>query len=197
MRRITRHDRRRIIQRIMTNTASAIDLGALNIRRATVPDASALSAFASAAFISTFGPDNDPADMNIYLSGAFSDERQAAEIAAPDCVCLLVESASQIVGYAMLRIGASSIHVPDASSLEIQRLYVDASCHGQGVASRLMNECFEVARAHQATAVWLGVWERNARAIRFYSKHGFTDVGSQQFQLGSDLQTDRVMSRPM
>ena len=81
--------------------------------------------------------------------------------------------------------------------MEIQRFYVDHAWHGQGVARQLMAACVATARARGGATVWLGVWERNARAIRFYTKHGFTDVGTHDFLLGSDRQTDRVMSRPV
>ena len=58
-----------------------------------------------------------------------------------------------------------------------------------------MQRCLDEAAARGRRTVWLGVWEHNARAIAFYRRWGFTDVGSQPFQLGADLQTDRVMSR--
>jgi ribosomal protein S18 acetylase RimI-like enzyme len=58
-----------------------------------------------------------------------------------------------------------------------------------------MAACIDATRARGAARLWLGVWERNARAIRFYQKHGFADIGTQVFRLGTDLQTDRVMSR--
>ncbi len=180
----------------MTNTTSSPDVAAVRLRRALTDDAAVLSAFAAAAFHRTFGPDNDPVDMNAYLSSAFSPERQREELADPDRTCLIMESGDQIAGYALLR------HPPSAApagepSLEIQRFYVDESWHGQGLARRLMDACLDLARTQGATTIWLGVWERNARAIRFYTKQGFADVGSQEFRLGSDLQTDRVMSRPV
>lgn len=125
--------------------------------------------------------------MEIYVASAFGVAQQTAELRDPERTCLLVEDGTQLVGYALLR----CTH----ASCELQRLYVDAAWHGLGVADRLMRECLRVAHAHAATTIWLGVWERNPRAIRFYVRHGFTDVGAQAFRLGTDLQTDRVMSR--
>jgi len=51
------------------------------------------------------------------------------------------------------------------------------------------------ARALEGTRLWLGVWERNHRAIAFYRKVGFVQCSAQPFLLGSDLQTDWVMNR--
>jgi ribosomal protein S18 acetylase RimI-like enzyme len=174
--------------------------GALAIRRAMAADAGALSAFAATVFRETFAPDNDPMDMQSYLTDAFTPEKQAAEIADGSCVCLIAEVGETLVGYALLRVEArdqrdpSEAH-PVARRVELQRFYVEHAWHGRGIAPRLMAACVDAARTAGGATIWLGVWERNARAIRFYVKQGFTDVGSQEFQLGADLQTDRVMSR--
>ncbi len=182
----------------MTNTAAAEGAsGDLAIRFATAVDASALSTFAAHVFHETFAPDNDPMDMHAYLSDAFTPEKQAAEIADPWRVCLLAEVGEAMAGYAMLRVDATDSLVPGGQPVELQRFYVDRAWHGQGVAARLMAACLRAAQERGGVTLWLGVWERNARAIRFYTKQGFTDVGSQEFRLGSDLQTDRVLSRPV
>jgi ribosomal protein S18 acetylase RimI-like enzyme len=184
----------------MSNTTSADrPEGALSIRNATAADAVALSEFAAHVFHETFAPDNDPLDMHAYLSDAFSPEKQAAEIADGSCVCLIAEVGEALAGYALLRIEAPDESAPDDPStalpVELQRFYVDRAWHGRGIATQLMAACIDTARVRGGATIWLGVWERNARAIRFYEKHGFTDIGMQEFRLGSDLQTDRVMSR--
>jgi len=185
---------------MMNMTAVDGPAGDLAIRRATAADAEALSAFAATVFRETFAPDNDPMDMQAYLSDAFTPEKQAAEIADGSCVCFIAEVGETLAGYALLRIEAPDQRDPlearpVARPVELQRFYVEHAWHGRGIAPRLMAACVDAARTAGGTTMWLGVWERNARAIRFYVKQGFTDVGSQAFQLGADLQTDRVMSR--
>ena len=81
--------------------------------------------------------------------------------------------------------------------IELWRFYVDREWHGRGIAGRLMKTILEEAAGTSAAAVWLGVWERNPRAIAFYRKSGFTDVGAHEFHLGADVQTDRVMVRDL
>lgn len=182
----------------MTNTVA--DEGASSdpvIRHAMAADADALSAFAARVFHETFAPDNDPMDMHAYLSDAFTPEKQAGEIADPSRVCLIAEVGDAMAGYAMLRVDATDSLAPADRPVELQRFYVDHAWHGRGVAAQLMSACLRDAQERGGATLWLGVWERNARAIRFYTKQGFADIGSQEFRLGSDLQTDRVMSRPV
>lgn len=185
---------------LLVNMKTAADgrpAGDLAIRLATAADVEALSAFAAHVFSETFAPDNDPMDMRAYLRDAFTPEKQAAEVADPSCVCLLAAVDHAIVGYALLRVNATDPMLAGTRSVELQRFYVDHAWHGRGIASPLMAACLDIVRARDGATMWLGVWERNARAIRFYVKHGFTDVGSQEFRLGRDQQTDRVMSRPV
>ncbi len=165
------------------------------VRRATAADAAALAAFGSEAFLDTFGPDNTPENMAVYLANAFGESIQRAEILDPAVIVLVAEQQGELVGYAQLRDGDVSPRVHEAPSLEIARLYARRRRIGTGIGALLMEHCLEEARARGKRTVWLGVWERNARAIAFYQRWGFVDVGAQSFQLGSDLQTDRVMAR--
>ena len=90
--------------------------------------------------------------------------------------------------------------VPDCVSggepIELLRFYIDRAWHGRGLAGELMDATVAAAAERGARTVFLAVWERNLRAIAFYAKRGFRDVGSRPFQLGSDLQTDRIMVTP-
>ena len=77
--------------------------------------------------------------------------------------------------------------------MELCRIYCETAWQGCGVGSKLMQATHDQARAQGAETLWLGVWERNPRAIAFYERWGFRDVGSHIFVVGSDPQTDRIM----
>lgn len=166
----------------------------VTIRRASSVDAPRLAAFGSAAFRDAFAAQNTPEDMNAYLSSAFNDARQLAEIEDPATITLLAEDGAALVGYAQLRRTEPPRGVPDRGAIELVRFYVDRTLHGRGFAHTLMQAVLNAASAHART-MWLGVWERNPRAIAFYTKCGFVDVGDHVFVLGSDRQTDRIMWR--
>ena len=169
------------------------------IRRATVDDAPLLATLAASTFADTFAEDNDPADMRAYVATAFGDEVQRAELAEPRHVVLIAEREGEAVGYAMMRDGVAPESIPAAfaasDSMEIARLYAVQRHIGAGIGSALMRRCLTEAVTLGRRTVWLGVWERNARAIAFYERWGFVDVGAQTFTLGSDVQHDRVMAR--
>ena len=171
------------------------DATASPIRRATAHDADALSTFGRRAFSETFAGDNTPADLEKYLNSAFSPQIQRAELEQAGLTCLMMERDGAVLAYAMIQTGANSPHVSDPTAAELRRFYVDRTAHGTGVAQTLMDSCIASAAESGANTVFLGVWERNLRAIRFYEKQGFTKVGKQVFTLGDDVQQDRVMAR--
>lgn len=167
------------------------------LRRAQPSDAASLSQFAASVFRATFGPDNDPADMESCVAASFSPEKQAAEIADTRYITLLAEHANGFAAYAQLCTGDAPACVTGPRPLELKRLYVSPAEHGRGVATLLLHASLDAARAASAQTLWLGVWERNPRAIAFYRKHGFARVGEHVFQLGGDAQTDWIMARPL
>ncbi len=81
--------------------------------------------------------------------------------------------------------------------LELVRLYVLPESIGHGIGARLMQECLDTAASRGFETLWLGVWEHNPRAIRFYQKWEFEEVGSHLFQLGSDAQTDLILQKTL
>jgi ribosomal protein S18 acetylase RimI-like enzyme len=172
----------------------------IRVRPAVISDALALSRIGAATFRDTFENENTPEDMARYLAESFSPEHQAAEIAEPAGTVLLAEhhdasDEPELVGYAHLVSGPVPEAVRGAEPLELKRLYVARAWHGRGVAQALMDAAIHAARARGAQTLWLGVWERNARAAAFYAKYGFARVGEHSFLLGSDLQTDWLLAR--
>jgi GNAT superfamily N-acetyltransferase len=171
----------------------------LRIRRAVPADAALLAAFGRQAFHDTFAADNRPEDMAAYLAATFGEARQRAELLDPGSTYLVAEhddgAGADMVGYARLRTGDAPAVVRAAPAVEIARFYARRDMMGRGVGASLMVACLAQAGALGARAAWLGVWEHNTRAIAFYERWGFADVGTCEFVLGEDVQTDRIMAR--
>ncbi|HET7810672.1 MAG TPA: GNAT family N-acetyltransferase [Steroidobacteraceae bacterium] len=164
------------------------------LRDATPADAARLAAFAARTFRETFAADNTAADMQSHLDASFSPAIQRLEIQDPSIdTLILVDADDRWLGFAQLRAGSSAPGTPPAGSLELWRFYVDRPWHGKGVAGALMDGAKRRAARRGAASLWLGVWERNARAQAFYRKHGFEAVGRKTFVVGNDPQSDDVM----
>lgn len=168
---------------------------AIDIRRAGDDDAHELALLAESTFRDAFAAVNTAADMQAHCAATYAADIQLAEIRDTRRETWVVDAGGQLVAYTQLRLDAVSPLISGERPIEIQRFYVSASHHGRGLAHTLMQFVLDRTAAIGSAPVWLGVWERNPRAIAFYRKWGFEVVGGQTFKLGSDPQRDLVMCR--
>ena len=165
------------------------------IRIAETADAESLAQLAEKTFRDTFESFNTEEDMRLHCSQSYGPRIQAKEISSPNIVSLLAEFQGNVVGFAQLRLEAAPPFVPGQNPGEILRLYVDNPWHGKGVAQSLMSASLDELQSKGCDGTWLGVWEHNPRAIAFYKKYGFEEVGDHVFPVGTDPQRDIVMYR--
>ena len=169
----------------------------LTIRHGTLADADLLSEFGALTFTETFAADNSPENLAAYLATSFNVAQQTVELEDPSSTFLIAEVDGRAAGYAMLHEGEPEKDVKGANPIELVRLYVSRDWLGRGIGEQLMRACIDEARQTGHETIWLGVWERNARAQAFYRKWNFRPVGEHVFELGSDLQRDIVMERTL
>ena len=172
-------------------SANSLDI---TFRLATAADAVRLSAFAEGLYRATFSASNSLEDMNIYCASAFGPDVQRRELMEPAISTLIAENINELLAYAQLYDVAFDDCVAGARPLELRRFYVAARYQGTALARELMSRVIQLALDTGHDVLWLGVWERNARAIRFYEKCGFRAVGDHVFLMGNDRQRDLVMS---
>lgn len=165
------------------------------VRRARPSDAAGIAQFGVRTFAETYGEYNTPEDLSAYISVTYGERQQREELENPSCEYILLEMGANLVGFVFLHEGSAAGSLPPGRPIEIRRFYVSSELHGHGVAAELMDAAVSAAKRRGAEVLWLGVWEENGRAIRFYEKHGFRKVGRQRFLLGGSEQRDFVMAR--
>ncbi len=167
------------------------------IRLAGPEDAVLLANLSRQTFIEAFGKANTPDNLAAYLEGAFSPGTQFAELSSPGSLFLLLEQEQSPIGYARLLESAAPTCITGVRPIELVRFYLRGAYIGQGLGSLLMQACLDTAQGRGQDVIWLGVWQKNDHAIRFYTRWGFQKVGTHPFQLGSDLQVDDLMQRTL
>jgi diamine N-acetyltransferase len=161
-----------------------------------VPDigkAAALRAMARQCFADTFSHLYDRGPFEQFLNEVYGDEgSMSRDLLDPTMEWLTAEVCGQIIGYAKLRTLAAPAPDPQKGALELQQIYVLQEWHGRGVAERLMHWAINRASTLGAPEIYLTVFDHNERAKRFYTRHGFVEVGHCTFQLGSRIDDDRI-----
>lgn len=165
----------------------------MDIRYATEKDSLLLAELGRKTFYDTFAEHNTPEDMAIFLSEHFSAEIQMSEIKDPNTIFLIAEINGVPVGYAKLKEYSKGNGVSGKNPMELQRIYLIQEYIGKGVGAELLTNSIRVARERGFNCLWLGVWEKNERAIKFYERWGFKKVGNHFFIVGKDTQNDLTM----
>jgi ribosomal protein S18 acetylase RimI-like enzyme len=166
-----------------------------HIRKAQITDAANLARLQERTFRDAFEASNTPEDLALHCDAHYGEAIQQRELSDPAVETLVCEHEGDLVAFAQLRTRKPPACVVAERPLEIQRFYVLNEWHGKRLAHDLMTAVIERAVQQGAGQVWLGVWEHNPRAIAFYRKWGFSEVGEQIFPLGTDPQRDIVMTR--
>jgi len=167
--------------------------GNIEIKRVSIDDVGQLQKIARQTFSETFSPWNSSEDMEKYLDEEISSEKMTAELTDPNAVFYFATLDNNVIGYLKLNFGQSQTELQDNKAVEIQRIYVLKEYHGKNVGQILFDKAIRIAEENNVEYVWLGVWGKNQRAVRFYKKNGFVEFDQHIFKLGNKEQTDLLM----
>lgn len=176
----------------------------MTVRLAAPADVAALADVAAATFALACPPHTTPEAVAAFVAEHLSEARFAAYLADPERVIVVDDpgDGGPLRGYTMLVLTQptdpdvlAAVRIRPTS--ELSKCYVRADDHGRGTAALLLARTLDEARARGAAGMWLGTNTANARAVRFYEKHGFVKVGHKRFRLGDGYEHDFVLERDL
>ena len=165
----------------------------MKIRKINIDDLETLRNLSIQTFKETFEEVNTEEDMQKYLLENLSIEKLKTELENPNSEFYFAENNDEILGYLKLNFKDAQTEKLEENHFEIERIYVLKAFLGQKIGQILFDKAIEIGREKNLEYVWLGVWEENHRAIKFYEKNGFEIFGKHDFVLGKDVQTDLLM----
>ena len=165
-------------------------------RDATPADGPVLAGIARATFIETFGHLYRLADLNSFMAG-YTDAAYAAELADPDIEVRFAELVPGVpIGFCKISSLKLPAPAPAPDAIELRQLYIFKPWHGLGIADELTRWAMQRARARGASEIWLSVFTDNAKARRFYARHGFAEICPYAFMVGDQADED-ILCRAM
>ena len=167
----------------------------VTIKKVDITEAATLLAYSRKTFYDFFAHLNDPANMEVYSSIAFTEQNMQEQLTDPNSDFYFAMIDDQLAGYLKLNFGDAQTEFKDKNALEIERIYVSGEHHGKKIGKQLLNFAIEIALNKNFDYVWLGVWEHNYKAIGFYEHAGFEAFSSHEFLLGNDRQKDLLMKK--
>lgn len=169
----------------------------INIKRCNTKDLNFLREISYNTYNETFKDSNTESNMKDYLNKAFSMEKIKEEFSNKASHFYFIYADEKLAGYLKLNEGTSQTEINDKDSIEIQRIYILNEFHGKTLGSALMHKSIEISKEMGKKYIWLGVWEHNEKALRFYEKNGFYVTGHHSFFMGDDEQTDLIMRKDL
>jgi diamine N-acetyltransferase len=165
----------------------------ISIIQATAADAELLAGMASRTFYDAFAEFNTPEDMALFTAENFTAVKMREELSDEACAYFLAYDGANAAGFMKLNFPAAQTEFANENLLEIARLYVSKEFQNRQIGKQLIDHAIALAKELRFAGIWLGVWEKNPPAIRFYERQGFVKCGTHNFMLGTDRQTDFLM----
>ena len=172
------------------------DPGILSFREARPADLELLRDLSIRTFQDTYAAFNTEADMAHHISTVFHPDRLLEEMGDERIGYHIAFLGDEPAGYIRVNMSGIQTDVNDPDSLELERIYVLKAFQGRRFGDQLIAKTFDLAREAGLAYVWLGVWKRNEKAVRFYQRMGFEIFGTHEFVLGTDPQSDWLMKKP-
>lgn len=163
----------------------------------TIDDVDILRALSIQTFYETFSSMNTPENMEAYLEQAFDRNKLIHELSDNHSSFLLLKKDARPMGYLKVNEAPSQTDINDENGLEIERIYVSREFQGEGMGKYLMKYAIDIAVKRRKKYIWLGVWEKNEKALCFYKKQDFYKIGEHSFFLGDDEQSDYIMRKDL
>ncbi len=163
------------------------------LKKCTLSDAPQLLQLARRTFVEAFEKDNDPEDFRAYINEAFAKNNIEKQLHDSDSTFYLVYRKEVLVGYFKLNQNGSQTDIKSEDSIELERIYVLKDFQGNQIGEQMLWKAQKIGCKKVKNFLWLGVWQKNKGAIRFYEKHGFVKFGTHPYYIGNDKQTDWLM----
>ncbi len=157
----------------------------------------ALQQLSEKTFVESFGAQNTDANLQLYLSEYLTYHRLFDEINNPDAQFYFVKIGLNAVGYLKVNFSTAQTDIKDDNGLEIERIYVLKDYQNMKIGQLLFDKALQIAKDTNMQYLWLGVWEKNLKAINFYKRNGLIEFGTHMFKLGEDEQTDILMKKEL
>lgn len=169
----------------------------ISIRRCTLNDLIPLLNISYQTYDETFRPFNTEENMENYLSSAFTEDKIKGELLDPASEFYFMFSDDQLMGYMKLNEAGAQSEFNTPNSIELERIYILKSFQGHGLGQELLNLTIKIAKERGKSYIWLGVWENNIKALNFYTKNGFYQIGEHVFVMGDDPQIDFLLRKDL
>ncbi len=167
----------------------------LTFKQCKKEDLKELMSIARSTYYDAFIAENSAENMKLYLDFAFDKEKLSTELENEETEFYFAYLMDELVGYFKINWEKTQDNINDKEAVEVERIYVMREFQRKKLGQQMLEKTIELSKSKGAQYIWLGVWEKNIKAIRFYERNGFEKFGEHDFMLGNEKQNDILMKR--
>lgn len=167
------------------------------LRPATTDDALCLGVLAMQVFLDTYATDGIRPPIAREALDGYAPAVYQRLLQAPDTFILVAERQGHLLGFAQVTLGTTHTLVDHPAPAELDRLYVLEPFTGRGMGRALLHAAEQAAARRGAGLLWLTPWVHNHRALHFYAREGYADVGLTWFEFEGERHENRLLTRPL
>lgn len=167
----------------------------IEIRKIGAEDVTTLRELAMATFSQTFKDEYTEEEFKTYFETALSEDTLRQELMSPQSQHFFAVVDGKPVGFLKVNVGAAQTEQKLPNGFEVRRIYVLADYQGLGLGKVLFEKALRLAAETDCDYIWLGVWEHNYKAQKFYAKYGFEKFSEHTFIVGDSHDTDWLLRR--
>ncbi|NKI31135.1 GNAT family N-acetyltransferase [Croceivirga thetidis] len=169
----------------------------LKFELVTIDSLKLLQQIGKKTFTDAFKSQNNPEDFGSYIESAFSMKTLRKELTTNGTAFFFVRNENMIVGYFKINEFDAQTELKEQVGIELERIYVLKEFQSKGIGKRILKNVEKLCHEKFKDYLWLGVWEKNKKAIKFYQKNGFVKFGEHPYYIGNDKQTDWLMKKTL
>jgi len=154
----------------------------IKIKIATKANVEVLAMLGRLTWSESHGPYiEDKNEVLLYLEKNFSVSQTKQNINNPNQLFYIIYVNDLPAGYAKLVLNASNKNVTSQNSCQLERIFILNEFIPLKIGQQLLTFVENQARELQLNTMWLTVYIKNKRAIRFYERNDFKTVGKLNF----------------
>ena len=138
---------------------------------------------------------DDKNDLKAYLTAAFSVSKTRENLNDPNNIYYIIYVDDLPVGYAQLVLNKTHNSVVSNNNCLLERIYILADFIPLKIGQQFLTFLEAEAKTLQLDTMWLSVYTKNNRAIRFYERNDYKNAGVINFLVNGKEYENIVFSK--
>ncbi|MDX1829678.1 MAG: GNAT family N-acetyltransferase [Lutibacter sp.] len=135
------------------------------------------------SFWESHGKSASKEDIETFVFKTYSKENISKELENLNIKYHIIYYKNKAVGYSKIELNSPNTNIEYKNVTKLDRFYLLKDFYGKNLGKKLFDFNVELSKKNNQKGIWLAVWIKNERAIKFYNKTGFKIVGKYNFQI--------------